>query len=156
MNLLNNVEYTQALGFKAKVASALMAKAQTATKNLALRKLADLLRANVDALQLDNAKDLERAVAAGLAAPLLDRLKLTPVAIETCAQGCEQLAAMPDVIGEIIGMKQQPSGIRVGQMRVPIGVFGMIFESRPNVTICLLYTSPSPRDRTRSRMPSSA
>jgi glutamate-5-semialdehyde dehydrogenase len=60
---------------------------------------------------------------------------LTPKVIETCAQGCEQLAAMPDVIGEIVGMKQQPSGIRVGQMRVPIGVFGMIFESRPNVTI---------------------
>jgi glutamate-5-semialdehyde dehydrogenase len=62
-------------------------------------------------------------------------LKLTPKVIETCAEGCEQLAAMPDVIGDIIGMKQQPSGIRVGQMRVPIGVFGMIFESRPNVTI---------------------
>jgi hypothetical protein len=61
--------------------------------------------------------------------------KLTPKVLETCAQGCEQLAAMPDVIGEIIGMKQQPSGIRVGQMRVPIGVFGMIYESRPNVTI---------------------
>jgi glutamate-5-semialdehyde dehydrogenase len=66
---------------------------------------------------------------------MVDRLKLTPQVLETCAQGCEQLAAMADVIGEIIGMKQQPSGIRVGQMRVPIGVFGMIFESRPNVTI---------------------
>jgi glutamate-5-semialdehyde dehydrogenase len=66
---------------------------------------------------------------------MVDRLKLTPQVIETCAQGCEQLAAMADVIGEIIGMKQMPSGIRVGQMRVPIGVFGMIFESRPNVTI---------------------
>jgi glutamate-5-semialdehyde dehydrogenase len=135
MNVLNSVEYTQALGFKAKVASALMAKAQTATKNLALRKLAGLLRANVDALITDNARDLERATAADLAAPLLDRLKLTPQVLETCALGLEQLAAMPDVIGEIIGMKQQPSGIRVGQMRVPIGVFGMIFESRPNVTI---------------------
>jgi len=135
MNALNIVDYTQALGFKAKQASALMAKAQPATKNRALRKLAELLRANVAALQIDNAKDIERALAAGLAAPLVDRLKLTPKVIETCAQGCEQLAAMPDVIGEIIGMKQQPSGIRVGQMRVPIGVFGMIFESRPNVTI---------------------
>jgi len=135
MNALNIVEYTQALGLKAKGASALMAKAQTATKNKALRTLAKLLRANVDALQTDNVKDLERAVAAGLAAPLLDRLKLTPKIIEICAQGCEQLAAMPDIIGEIIGMRQQPSGIRVGQMRVPIGVFGMIFESRPNVTI---------------------
>jgi glutamate-5-semialdehyde dehydrogenase len=112
-----------------------MAKAQAATKNRALRKLAELLRANVAPLQIDNAKDIARAVAAGLAAPMVDRLKLTPQVLETCAQGCEQLAAMADVIGEIIGMKQQPSGIRVGQMRVPIGVFGMIFESRPNVTI---------------------
>jgi glutamate-5-semialdehyde dehydrogenase len=86
-------------------------------------------------LQSENAKDVERAIAAGLAAPLVDRLKLDAKTIETCALGCEQLAAMPDVMGEIIGMKQQPSGIRVGQMRVPIGVFGMIFESRPNVTI---------------------
>ena len=135
MTSLNITDYTQALGFKAKQASALMARAQAATKNRALRKLAELLRSNVAALQIDNAKDIERAMAAGLAAPMVDRLKLTPKVIETCAQGCEQLAAMADVIGEIIGMKQQPSGIRVGQMRVPIGVFGMIFESRPNVTI---------------------
>ena len=135
MNALNITEYTQTLGVQAKVASAQMAKAQAATKNRALRKLAELLRENTAALQVDNAKDVERAQAAGLAAPLVDRLKLTPQVIETCAQGCEQLAAMADVIGEIVGMKQQPSGIRVGQMRVPIGVFGMIFESRPNVTI---------------------
>ena len=135
MNAINITEYTNALGSQAKVASARMAAAQTATKNIALRTLASLLRKNVENLQVDNAKDIERAVAAGLAAPMVDRLKLTPKVIETCAQGCEQLAAMPDVIGEIIGMKQQPSGIRVGQMRVPIGVFGMIFESRPNVTI---------------------
>ena len=135
MNALNITEYTQTLGIQAKTASAHMAKAQAATKNRALRQLAVLLRDNTAALQLDNAKDIERAQAAGLAAPMVDRLKLTPQVLETCAQGCEQLAAMADVIGEIIGMKQQPSGIRVGQMRVPIGVFGMIFESRPNVTI---------------------
>ena len=135
MNAFNIAEYCHTLGQQAKAASSLMAKAQTATKNIALSKLAELLRANVQALQADNAKDIARAVSAGLAAPMVDRLKLTPQVIETCAQGCEQLAAMPDVIGEIIGMKQQPSGIRVGQMRVPIGVFGMIFESRPNVTI---------------------
>jgi len=86
-------------------------------------------------LQVENAKDLARARAAGLAEPMVDRLKLTPKVIETCAEGCEQLAAMPDIIGEVSGMKQMPSGIRVGQMRVPIGVFGMIYESRPNVTI---------------------
>ncbi|HSV46931.1 MAG TPA: glutamate-5-semialdehyde dehydrogenase, partial [Ramlibacter sp.] len=90
---------------------------------------------NVPALQQDNAQDIARAQAAGLAAPMVDRLKLTPAIVQTLAVGCEQLATMPDIIGEIIGMKQQPSGIRVGQMRVPLGVFGMIFESRPNVTI---------------------
>ncbi len=135
MNATNTTEYTLALGSQAKVASALMARAPAATKNVALRALARLLRENTQALQVDNAKDIERAVANGLAAPMVDRLKLTPKVLETCAEGCEQLAAMADVIGEIIGMKQQPSGIRVGQMRVPIGVFGMIFESRPNVTI---------------------
>ena len=125
----------QILGQQAKVASAAMAKASTATKNRALKRLAALLRDNTEALQIDNAKDLARAQAAGLAVPMVDRLRLTPQILATCAEGCEQLAAMPDVIGEILGMKQQPSGIRVGQMRVPLGVFGMIFESRPNVTI---------------------
>ena len=135
MNALNVSEYTQTLGLQAKVASALMAKAPTAIKNKALRALARLLREQTQSLQVDNARDLERARAAGLAEPLVDRLKLTPQVLETCAQGCEQLASMADVIGEIIGMKQQPSGIRVGQMRVPIGVLGMIYESRPSVTI---------------------
>jgi len=135
MTALDIAEYTHTLGSQAKTASALMARAPAAIKNKALRALAQLLRDNVQALQHDNARDLERAVAAGLDAPMVDRLKLTPKVIETCAQGCEQLAAMPDIIGEILGMKQQPSGIRVGQMRVPIGVFGMIYESRPNVTI---------------------
>lgn len=127
--------YSLALGARAKAASTLMAKADAATKNRALKRLATLLREATPALQVDNAKDLARAVAAGLAAPLVDRLKLGPQVLETCAQGCEQLAAMPELIGEISGLRQQPSGIRVGQMRVPIGVFGMIFESRPNVTI---------------------
>ena len=135
MNALNIAEYMQTLGLQAKQASAQMAKASAATKNKALLALARLLRAQTEALQTDNAKDLERAVANGLSAPMVDRLRLSPKVLETCAQGCEQLAAMPDVIGEVLGMKQMPSGIRVGQMRVPIGVFGMIYESRPNVTI---------------------
>ena len=135
MNATNTTELMHTLGQQAKAASALMAKATAATKQRALLGLAALLRASVDALQVDNAKDLERARAAGLAEPMVDRLKLTPKVLETCAQGCEQLAAMPDIIGDITGMKQMPSGIRVGQMRVPIGVFGMIYESRPNVTI---------------------
>ncbi len=135
MTTLNVADHMHALGAQAKTASAQMAKASAAVKNAALRKLAALLRENMDALQIDNAKDIERAIAAGLDAPMVDRLKLTSKVLETCAQGCEQLAAMPEVIGEITGLKEQPSGIRVGQMRVPLGVFGMIFESRPNVTI---------------------
>ena len=125
----------QAMGSKAKAASTHIARAQSATKNIALGSLAALLRQNTAQLAAANQQDLARAASTGLAGPMLDRLKLTPKDIETVAIGCEQLAAMPDVIGEIIGMKQQPSGIRVGQMRVPIGVFGMIYESRPNVTI---------------------
>ena len=135
MNALNVAEYTQTLGLQARQASAAMARADAATKNRALRTLARLLRDNTGPLQTDNAKDIARATAAGLSAPMVDRLKLTPKVLDTVAQGCEQLAAMPDLIGEISGMQQQPSGIRVGQMRVPLGVFAMIFESRPNVTI---------------------
>lgn len=135
MNALNVAEYMHTLGLQARQASAVMARADAALRARALRVLAQGLREQADALQADNARDLERAVAAGLSEPMVDRLRLTPRVLETVAQGCEQLAAMPDVIGEISGMRQQPSGIRVGQMRVPIGVFGMIFESRPNVTI---------------------
>ena len=135
MNAPNVLETMQLLGLRARQASRAMARAGTAARNQALRELARLLRANVQALQAPNERDLARAREAGLAEPLVDRLKLTPKIIETCAEGCEQLAAMPDVIGDIVGLKQQPSGIRVGQMRVPIGVFGMIYESRPNVTI---------------------
>ncbi|HVR53142.1 MAG TPA: glutamate-5-semialdehyde dehydrogenase [Pseudorhodoferax sp.] len=135
MNALNVAEYTQTLGLQARQASAAMARAGTATKNQALRALARLLRDSGPGLAEANARDIARAEAAGLSAPMVDRLRLTPKVLETVAQGCEQLAAMPDLIGEISGMQQQPSGIRVGQMRVPLGVFVMIFESRPNVTI---------------------
>ena len=123
------------MGRAARIASVHMAKASAAKKNKALKVLAALLRSHVDALKPANELDLARARHAGMAAPLVDRLRLDQKTLETCAQGCEQLAAMGDVIGEISGMIQQPSGIRVGQMRVPIGVFGMVFESRPNVTI---------------------
>jgi glutamate-5-semialdehyde dehydrogenase len=135
MNALNVSETMQTLGLQARQAAARMAAAPAAQKSNALRVLARLLRAGVPALAAENAKDLERATAAGLAATMVDRLKLTAKIVETLAVGCEQLATMPDIIGEVIGLKQQPSGIRVGQMRVPLGVFGMIFESRPNVTI---------------------
>jgi glutamate-5-semialdehyde dehydrogenase len=135
MNAATVPELMRNLGLQARCAAAGMARTSAAHKNLALRALARLLREHTASLQTDNAKDLARAKAAGLAEPMVDRLKLSPQTLETCAIGCEQLAAMPDIIGSISGMSQQPSGIRVGQMRVPIGVFGMIYESRPNVTI---------------------
>ena len=135
MNAHHTVEHMHLLGTQARAAAALMARASAADKRAALLRLATLLRDNQLPLQAENAKDLERARANGLSDPMIDRLKLTPAIVETCALGCEQLAGMPDIIGEVIGLRQQPSGIRVGQMRVPIGVFGMIYESRPNVTI---------------------
>jgi glutamate-5-semialdehyde dehydrogenase len=135
MNAHSIPELMLALGQQAKVASAAMAKASAAHKSAALRHLAALLRQDAAALLKANQEDLKRAQATGLDGPMLDRLKLSPEVLETCAIGCEQLAAMPDIIGSITGMTQQPSGIWVGQMRVPIGVFGMIYESRPNVTI---------------------
>ncbi|HYF17581.1 MAG TPA: glutamate-5-semialdehyde dehydrogenase, partial [Ramlibacter sp.] len=135
MNALNIPEYMQTLGLQARQAATRMSAATAAEKNAVLRGLARRLRASFEDLARDNAKDLQRATAAGLAAPMVDRLKLTPKILQTLAEGCEQLAAMPDIVGEVTGLTQQPSGIRVGRMRVPLGVFGMVFESRPNVTI---------------------
>ena len=123
------------MGAAARAASAKLAAASTASKNTALLALARLLREQPKALRDANERDVSAAVAAGLAAPLVDRLKLSDKIIETVAQGCEQIAAMPDPIGEITNLRSRPSGIQVGQMRVPLGVFGMIYESRPNVTI---------------------
>jgi glutamate-5-semialdehyde dehydrogenase len=123
------------MGAAARAASRRMAAASTATKDAALRALASALRSQHAALAAANAIDIEAAQAAGLAAPLVDRLRLTPKIIDTVAQGCDEIAAMPDPVGEISNLRQRPSGIQVGQMRVPLGVFGMIYESRPNVTI---------------------
>ncbi len=127
--------YMAHVGVAARAAATSMAAASTAAKDHTLRRLAALLRTETAALQAANARDLQAAEAAGLAAPMVDRLRLTPKVIATVAEGCEQLAAMPDPVGEITGVKRRPSGIAVGQMRVPLGVFGMIYESRPNVTI---------------------
>jgi len=128
-------QYMQILGQQARTAAAGMARAETGAKNAALSELARLLLGSGSMLAEANAQDIAKAEAAGLAAPMVDRLRLTDKVIATMAEGCEQLAAMPDPIGEITGVKRRPSGISVGQMRVPLGVFGMIYESRPNVTI---------------------
>ena len=123
------------LGAAARAASAALAKASAAQRRDALRGLAAQLQQRRQALQQANQQDLEAAQAAGLQGPMLDRLRLDDKTLQTCAQGCEQLAAMPDIVGEMFGFAEQPSGIRVGHMRVPLGVFAMIYESRPNVTI---------------------
>ncbi|HEX2010471.1 MAG TPA: glutamate-5-semialdehyde dehydrogenase, partial [Roseateles sp.] len=123
------------LGEAARGASTAMAAASTAAKNAALLALAAEIRAESLVLQTENARDVAAAEAAGLAGPMLDRLKLSDKVLATVAEGCEQIAAMPDLVGEISGVKRRPTGISVGQMRVPLGVFGMIYESRPNVTI---------------------
>jgi glutamate-5-semialdehyde dehydrogenase len=130
--------YMAGVGAAARQAATAMAASSTAARDGALRALAARLRAAGPALQEANARDLQAARGAdgaGLDAPMLDRLKLTPAIVATVAEGCEQIAAMPDPVGEISGLKRRPSGISVGQMRVPLGVFGMIYESRPNVTI---------------------
>jgi glutamate-5-semialdehyde dehydrogenase len=127
--------YMHHVGVAARAAATPLAAASTASKNAALLHLAALLRAGRVALQAENARDLSAAEAAGLTAPMVDRLRLTDAVIEQMAQGCEQVAALPDPIGEMTDLRRQPSGITVGRMRVPLGVFGMVYESRPNVTI---------------------
>ena len=135
MNSTDIPAYMAQVGLAARTAATTMAAASTAAKNRALGALARGLREQTHALAEANELDLAAARSAGLAAPLVDRLKLTPAIIATVAEGCEQLAAMADPVGEISGVKRRPSGISVGQMRVPLGVFGMVYESRPNVTI---------------------
>src|SRR5689334_5149885 len=123
------------MGSLARAASRALAASPVAARNAALRGLARRLRDGCSALVDVNAGDLAAARDAGLAAPLVERLTLDRDAIATVALGCEQIAAMPDPIGDVVELRQQPSGIRVGRMRVPIGVFAMVYESRPNVTI---------------------
>ncbi len=135
MDADNTAARMEHMGAAARAASRVMAAAPTAARNAALTALAKRLRNEAAALQAANAQDIEAALAAGLAAPLVDRLKLTPQIIDAVAAGCEQLAAMPDPVGEISAVQRRPSGISVGRMRVPLGVFGMVYESRPNVTI---------------------
>ena len=123
------------IGRRARAASVAMAKAPTAAKNAALLAVAAAIRARKVELQAANARDVARARASGLDAAALDRLTLSDKAVEQMAAGLEQIAALPDPIGEISDVRPMPSGIRVGRMRVPLGVIGIIYESRPNVTV---------------------
>jgi glutamate-5-semialdehyde dehydrogenase len=135
MNAPDAAALVDRLGAAARAASTAMAASPRARRDAALHALARHLREAAPTLAQANERDLAAAESAGLAAPLRDRLRLDDKAIATVVEGCLQLAAMPDPIGEITGVSQRPSGIRVGRMRVPLGVFAMIYESRPNVTI---------------------
>jgi glutamate-5-semialdehyde dehydrogenase len=111
-----------------------LAKVSSAQKNTALRKMAEAIRKRAKELQRENAKDVAYARKHGLSKAMIDRLALTGKRINEMAQGLEEVASLPDPVGEILGMRQRPNGMTVGKMRVPIGVIGIIYESRPNVT----------------------
>lgn len=127
--------YMSRLGQQARKASREMSRADTGKKNLALVKIAEAIETNREQLVAENQKDLQAALANGLESALLDRLELKPATIASMIEGLKQIAALADPVGGISDLNYRPSGIQVGQMRVPLGVIGIIYESRPNVTV---------------------
>src|SRR6056300_112239 len=123
------------MGLRARRAAQAMARASAAEKNAVLTHLADAIEAQSAVITLENVKDLEAAEKAGHDAAFVDRLRLTDKVIAGMAEGLRQVAQLNDPVGEISMLRRQPSGIQVGHMRVPLGVIGIIYESRPNVTI---------------------
>ena len=132
---MNVKEYMQNLGAQARAASRALVRATTKDKNSALLAMADALQSSAEFLKTENAKDLENGKNNGLDAAMLDRLAITDAGIAGMIEGLKQVASLQDPIGEISGMSFRPSGIQIGKMRVPLGVVGIIYESRPNVTI---------------------
>jgi glutamate-5-semialdehyde dehydrogenase len=126
--------YMQDLGRRARAASRVVAKADTDTKNRALHAMAAAVRRRRAEILAANAEDVAQARAAGLEPALVDRLTLSDRSVETMAEGLEQVAALPDPVGAITELVERPTGIKVGRMRVPLGVIGIVYESRPNVT----------------------
>ncbi len=127
-------ELMQAIGKKARQASRELGRVDTGAKNLALNAMADAIEAAEKSLLSENKKDMDAGAANGLDAALLDRLELNSERIAGIAEGLRQVAGLPDPVGEITNLAYRPSGIQVGKMRVPLGVIGIIYESRPNVT----------------------
>ena len=127
--------YMQDLGLQARKAAQIISRTDSVKKNDALLKIADFINSNQAFIISENKKDLDAGKQNGLDLASLDRLTLTPVGINSMIEGLKQVAALPDPVGEISDLCYRPSGIQVGQMRVPLGVIGIIYESRPNVTI---------------------
>ncbi len=132
---MNVEEYMQGVGLRAREASRAIAAASRGDKDAALLAIANKLESSKETLLEANTKDLVNGKANGLEAALLDRLELSHSGITAMAEGCRQVAALADPVGEISDMSYRPSGIQVGKMRVPLGVIGIIYESRPNVTV---------------------
>ncbi|MEE9326536.1 MAG: glutamate-5-semialdehyde dehydrogenase, partial [Cocleimonas sp.] len=128
-------EYMNNLGKLARKAGREISKSDSGEKNYALIKIAEAIEASTDSLKSENQKDLIAGKEKGLDPALLDRLELTPSRIDAMVEGLKQVAALADPVGEITNLSYRPSGIQVGQMRVPLGVIGIIYESRPNVTV---------------------
>lgn len=128
-------KYMNDLGVKARKAGREISRTESGKKNLALLKIAEVIEASAEVLVSENQKDLAAGKANGLDAAMLDRLALTSKSIQAMVEGLKQVAALPDPVGEITDLSYRPSGIQVGQMRVPLGVIGIIYESRPNVTV---------------------
>jgi glutamate-5-semialdehyde dehydrogenase len=134
MDIIDIKTYMQSIGREARAASRLIAKAETAAKNQALAHMAMAIKRDEQRLLDANAGDVENAKARGLDPAMIDRLALTPKSIASMAEGLLQIAALADPVGEISDLNYRPSGIQVGKMRVPLGVVGIIYEARPNVT----------------------
>ena len=128
-------EYMRKVGVEARKASVQISRASAETKNNALLAIGDCIKAQRNALMMANEKDLESGKKNGLSGPMLDRLTFTDERFETMIEGLNQVASLQDPVGEITGMSYQPNGLQIGKMRTPLGVIGIIFESRPNVTI---------------------
>jgi len=131
---MNVQQYMEEVGQKARRASREMARASTKAKNAALHAIADALMRDCPRLVAENAKDLAEGRAKGLDAAMLDRLTLNDKGVASMAEGLRQMADLPDPVGEIREMTVRPQGFQLGKMRVPLGVIGIIYESRPNVT----------------------
>jgi glutamate-5-semialdehyde dehydrogenase len=129
------IAYMNDLGLRARAAAGVIARADSGSKNTALHAIATAIEVEADALKRANNQDLDAGRANKLSPALLDRLELTPARIAAMATGLRQVAQLVDPVGEISGMNKRPSGIEVGRMRVPLGVIGIIYESRPNVTV---------------------
>ena len=146
-DVVDTVKYMQTLGEQARSASQLMAQLEPQAKNAALLTIAEIIDGEREIIKRENARDMQQGKADGLSDAMLDRLLLSDVRIDAMIEGLQQVTTLADPVGEISEMRYRPTGIQVGKMRVPLGVIGIIYESRPNVTIDAAAPVPEIRQR---------